>query len=39
MELISTSIYVILFIFLLVFIFSMAILSPYLEKKDIGGGL
>lgn len=37
MELISTSIYVILFIFLLVFIFSMAILSPYLEKKDIGG--
>ena len=37
MEIVSTSIYLLLYIFLLIFIFSIGILSPYLTKKDIGG--
>lgn len=37
MDIVSTSIYLLLYIFLLIFVFSIGILSPYLSKKDIGG--
>ncbi len=37
MDVVSTSIYILLYVFLLIFIFSIGILSPYLTKKDIGG--